>query len=84
MVENPKRKITPLTTASDLYESWKQGNPAITEELVRDTYVQAEKDARAALERLGANFTRSPVIIVRLQELGINSETLESLDSENS
>ncbi len=77
-------EITLLRTASDLFDSWKWGDPVVTEEEVRETYIQAEKDARAMDTRLGTHYGRSSITQERLKHLGVDPETFQPAKEEKS
>lgn len=81
--DRKRGEITLLGTASDLFESWKWGDPAVTEEAVRETYIKAETDARDMDSRRGTTFGRNPIAIDRLVHLGIDPDTLQPKETDN-
>ena len=80
---NPKRAR--LIDALNLYRFWSAGEPGVTEKEVREAYIKAETAARALEEKLNRKIAaRHPVTMERLEELGIDPETLEPLEEESS
>ena len=66
-----------ISDANKLYLSWKDNNPKVTEEEVVNTFIQVIKEKQEFHKQVGTPFHINFETEVRLEELGIDPETLE-------
>jgi hypothetical protein len=72
-----KHEYLDITDANELYSNWKNNDPQVNEKQVADTFIQVIKEQQQFHEQVGTPFRMNFETEERLEELGIDHETLE-------